>query len=170
MKLVASLIACLTANEVMAAGSAKGHWDWFFDRKYAYCHSAEDFYNWTAPRMLFDLSQNGPDDNVKRFKMGMVAYNIGEDGDMLSINRFDGEDCAGDATTVVDGKVTVKERWGKSRAYYRARLEDTNMCDFGSINVTDDEGTQLACCNVVLKLGKECEKDDGPVTCSFFDE
>jgi hypothetical protein len=43
------------------------------------------------------------------------------------------------------------------------------MCDFGSINLTDDEGTQIACCNVMLKKGKECEKDDGTVTCKFFD-
>jgi len=100
----------------------------------------------------------------------MQAYNFGDGGDKLSVNRFEGEDCAGDATSVTDGGITVRERWGKTRAFYRSWLDDTNMCDFGSINLTDDEGTQLACCNVVLKKGEECERDDGTVTCSFFDE
>ena len=99
----------------------------------------------------------------------MQAYNIGEGGDKLSVNRFEGEDCAGDATSVSDGGITVWERWGKTKAFYRAYLKDTNMCDFGSINLTDDEGTQIGCCNVELKKGKECEKDDGTVTCKFFD-
>ena len=99
----------------------------------------------------------------------MQARNIGEGGDMLSVNRFEDKDCAGDATLVADGSIRVREKRGKTKAFYRDYLDDTNMCDFGSINLTDDEGTQLACCNVVLKKGKECEKDDGTVTCDFFD-
>jgi len=65
MKFIASLIACLTANEVLGGVSAKGgHWDWFTEKKYAYCHYTEDYYNWSKPRMLFDLYQRGADDNV----------------------------------------------------------------------------------------------------------
>ena len=99
--------------------------------------------------MLFDLYQKGPDDDVYGFKMSMQAYNIGDKGDHLSINRFEGGDCAGDATSVTDN-VGVYERYGKTRAYFRSYLDDTNMCDFGSINLADDEGNQLACCNVEL--------------------
>jgi len=169
MKFIASLVACLAANYALAKDSPKGHYPWFVERKLAYCHYAEDINDWTLPRMLFTLNQKGPDDDVYGFKIGLQARNIGEGGDKLSINRFEGEDCAGDATSVSDGGVTVWERWGKTKAYYRDYLDDTNMCDFGSINLTDDEGTQIACCNVELKKGKECEKDDGTVTCKFFD-
>ena len=28
------------------------------------------------------------------------------------------------------------------------------------MNITDAEGTELACCNVVLKWGKECEEEE----------
>ena len=118
--------------------------------------------------MLFTLNQYGPDDNVYGFKIGLQAYNIGEGGDKLSVNRFEGEDCAGDATSVSDGGITVWEGWGRTKAFYRDYLYDTNMCNFGSINLTDDEGTQIACCNVELKKGKKCDKDDGTVTCKFF--
>ena len=90
--------------------------------------------------MLFDLWQRGPDDDVTGFKMQMRSFNIGDRGDRLSINRFEGEDCAGDATLVAD-RIRVRSRYGKTRANYRSYLEDTNMCDFGSINLADDEGT-----------------------------
>ena len=102
----------------------------------------------------------------------MQGYNFGEGGDKLSVNRFEEADCAGDATSVSDGGITVRSRRGKTKAFYREYLDDVNMCDFGSINLTDDEGTQIGCCNVVLKEGKECEKDDGDdgtTTCDFFD-
>ena len=62
--------------------------------------------------MLFDLNQVGSDDNPYSFKVKMQAYNIGARGDKLSVNRFAGMDCAGDATTVADGSVWVSERWG----------------------------------------------------------
>ena len=62
--------------------------------------------------MLFDLNQVGSDDSVHSFKIKMQAYNIGSGGDKLSVNRFAGVDCAGDATTVADGSVWVQSRWG----------------------------------------------------------
>ena len=173
MKFIASLVACLAANQVLAADEpkgAKGHYPWWIERKLAYCHYAEDIDDWTAPRFLFNLHQKGSDDDVYGFKIGMQGYNFGEGGDKLSVNRFEEADCAGDATSVSDGGITVRSRWGKTKAWFRSYLDDVNMCDFGSINLTDDEGTQIGCCNVVLKKGKECEKDDGTITCTYFDE
>lgn len=58
--------------------------------------------------MRFDLFQSGPDDRPNTFKLKMKAYNIGEHGDVLSVNRFDGDECQGDSTTVIDGKVRVQ--------------------------------------------------------------
>jgi hypothetical protein len=85
------------------------------------------------PRFLFDLYQKGPDDSPYFFTTKMQAYNVGEHGDMLSINSFGDADCAGDATSVSDGGVTVRARWGRSRARFWTHLADTNMCDIGSI-------------------------------------
>ena len=90
--------------------------------------------------MLFELFQTGPDSNPQSFKMKMQAYNIGDKGDKLTVNRFDGEDCQSDATSVIDGGVRVRSRYGKSRASYRTYLDDANMCDFGSIQLADSEG------------------------------
>jgi len=53
MKFIATLIACLTAEQVLAKDSPKGHWPWYIERKLAYCHYAEDIDDWTSPRMLF---------------------------------------------------------------------------------------------------------------------
>ena len=91
--------------------------------------------------------------------MSMQSYNVGADGDMLSINSYGSADCAGDATTVVDGGVWVTSRWHQSRAYYRSYLDDTEMCDHSSLSLNDADGMQLGCCNVVLKYGKECAED-----------
>ena len=98
--------------------------------------------------MFFELLQMGPDSNPSSFKLKMQAYNIGERHDKLTVNRFDGEDCQSDATSVVDGGVRVGSRWGRSRVSYRTFLDETNMCDFGSISLADSDGQQLACCNV----------------------
>ena len=62
--------------------------------------------------MLFNLAQYGPDNDVESFKMSFQAYNFGEDGDMLSINRFQGADCSSDAINVVEGGVTVRDIYG----------------------------------------------------------
>ena len=68
-------------------------------------------------------------------------------------------DCGGDAT-IVDGGIPVISFWGQTKAFYWSKLEETNMCDFVSMSLNNDEGEQLACCNVVLKHGKECESDE----------
>ena len=44
--------------------------------------------------------------------MSFQAYNFGEDGDMLSINRFQGADCSSDAINVVEDGVTVRDIYG----------------------------------------------------------
>ena len=43
--------------------------------------------------------------------MSLQSYNVGSDGDALSVTSYGSADCAGDATTVVDGDVWVKSRW-----------------------------------------------------------
>ena len=71
----------------------------------------------------------------------MQAYNVGSSdrgdgkGDLLLVNGFGEADCAGDATSMIDGDdhVHVKEKWGKTRAHAKKALDDTNMCDIGSI-------------------------------------
>jgi hypothetical protein len=137
---IASLIASLYASEVKAQFDLDFDFFNFFDTKKAWCHYAEDMRDWSKPRMLFDLFQTGPDESPQSFKFKMQAYNMGKKGDTLTVNRFDGEDCESDGTSVVDDGVRVKERWGKSRARYRTFLDETSMCDFGSIQVADSEG------------------------------
>ena len=72
--------------------------------------------------------------------MNLQAYNVGDSGDKLSINSYASADCAGDATTVVDGGVTVYSRWSRSRAYYRSYLADTKICDHTSLALADADG------------------------------
>ena len=98
--------------------------------------------------MRFDLFQSGPDDGPNIFKLKMQAYNIGAEGDELTINRFVGDECQRGATTVVDGGIYVKEHFGMTGAKYRSNFKDLKMCDFGSIQLADSKGKQLACCNV----------------------
>ena len=98
--------------------------------------------------MRFDLFQSGLNDFNNTFKLKMWAYNIGSEGDELTINRFVGSECQNIHSTVVDGGVHVKEHKGMSSAKYRSNLKDTKMCDFGSIQLADAKGNELACCNV----------------------
>ena len=91
--------------------------------------------------MLFNLFQNGSDDDVNFFKIDMQAFNFGSEGDQLSFNRYESADCDGGAPTLVDDDITVRSRWGFTRAFYRSYLDDINMCDFGgSISLNDSEG------------------------------
>ena len=130
---IASLIACLSASSVYAShrepastetseasSEAKSHNSWWWwhhqpapviEKKQAYCHFTEDYYDWSKPRFLFDLYQRSKDGEVDSFKVALQSYNVGADGDMLSVNSYGEADCAGDATTVVDGGITVHSRW-----------------------------------------------------------
>ena len=121
---IASLIACLSASTVDAGSSfwgPGGFWGeggfWgdqprvVWEKKRAYCHFTTDYYDWTKPRFLVDIDQWTKDGEVDSFKMALQAYNVGAHGDMLSVNSYGEADCAGDATVVVDGGVTVRSRW-----------------------------------------------------------
>jgi len=128
------------------------------ETKTASCHFTEDYSDKSKPSFLVDLFQKGADDNPLSFKMQLQVDNMEEHDDHLSMNRFDSADCAGDATTVIDGNIVVKSRFGKSKARYRSFLEETNMCDFRSIQITDMDGAQLGSCNVVLTYGnRRCD-------------
>merc|ERR1712038_1306861 len=132
MKFIASLLASLTAQQVLAK-------DWFLDKKQAYCHYAQDYNDWTQPRMMFGLKQKGSDEDVKSFKIGMQAFNMGEKDDTLHINRFEEINCGGDAT-IVDGGIPVISFWGQTKAFYWSKLEETNMCDSVSMSLNNDKG------------------------------
>ena len=82
MKFIASLIACLTANKVLAQTTTKE----------AYCLNFPGFYN-SGTRVLFDLYQSGPDDDVEVFKYNMLGTGIGHSGDKLIVNGFEFADC-----------------------------------------------------------------------------
>ena len=117
MKFTIALIASLGA---VNASHSSAWWsnDWFwthqkvvYEQKEAYCHYTEDYNDWSKPRFLFDLYQIGTDAGVESFKMSLQSYNVGADGDALSVASYGAKDCAGDATTVVDGDIWVKSRW-----------------------------------------------------------
>ena len=110
---IASLIACLCASSVEASHNS---WWWYqprvvIEKKQAYCHFTTDYYDWSKPRFLFDLYQRSKDGEVDSFKVALQSYNVGAHGDKLSVNSYGEADCAGDATTVVDGGIAVYSRW-----------------------------------------------------------
>ena len=43
--------------------------------------------------MVFELLQVGPDSSPQSLELKMQAYNIGERGENLTVNRFDGKGC-----------------------------------------------------------------------------
>ena len=95
------------------------------------CHFYEEYEDWSKPRMLFKLLQVGADDDPYLTKLKMQGYNMGEGGSMLSVSAFTEDDCAGDAKTVIDGKIKVRERWGRTRFHYWNRFWDKGFADFG---------------------------------------
>ena len=113
---IASLIACLCASSVEA--SYDGWW-WYqqpkvvIEKKQAFCHfttTIYDHFDLSVPRFLFDLHQVSKDGEVDSFKLAMQASNI-DAPSPLSVNSYGEADCAGDATTVVDGGIYVRSRW-----------------------------------------------------------
>ena len=68
---IASLIACLSANEANAQWGYGGHWSHGRTEKYARCHYTEDMSDWSKARMMFDLNQRGSDAMPYSFRIKM---------------------------------------------------------------------------------------------------
>ena len=96
MKFIASLIVCLTANEVLATD------DSFGEKRQALCANDPGFYgSLYEPRMFLDLYRNQSNEIKHGFSANMMASNIGEYGDLARLNLFKDANCSSDDSTMV---------------------------------------------------------------------
>ena len=70
----------------------------------------------------------------------MMGYHLGYPGDKLNVNAFEGADCTGDKTTVVNGYMHVQDFVRRTTYDYNSFPEDTNMCSFDSMSLTNQFG------------------------------
>ena len=74
--------------------------------------------------------------------------------------RFEGADCSGEKT-LIEKNIDSQLYGGKWNIFYRGSdPEENNMCNITSMSLTDTNGNQYACCNVVQTKGRECNKKD----------